>query len=87
MTKKCRHPKDQIRRVDPDGPAYCYSACVDPYDMTRSGCNPGSHGGVTYAEECSACGKQRAVNQAHAIERGPWQTPDADSFLRPWGDK
>lgn len=84
-TPKCKHPKDQIRRVDPDGPACCYSTCVDPYDL-GTGCREGAHGGVTYVEECGVCRKQRQVNSASSIERGPWQTPDADGFLRVWGD-
>ena len=46
-----------------------FSHCVAPYD-----CNPSSHGGVCFLEECS-CGAYRYINSTGAgrEETGPWQ--------------
>jgi hypothetical protein len=60
--------KHELIRV---GECWGYSGCV-----AGSECDPASHGGISFLQQCQRCGAQRWVNSnCNAAEYGEWFMP------------
>ena len=68
--------KDPMTNCQADGDYLClacYSGCVATW---RTSCDEGSHGNISYLEECE-CGAVRNVNANMGFEEhGEWYRPD-----------
>lgn len=69
MNATCKH---EHTHQYGDDRTFVFPVAVHPYtDENRA-----AHGGISWTEECNACGARRAVNQNQAhIEVGPWGLP------------